>query len=94
MGGGAEQRPEFWEPVALAVDVHDRDVVQETVEDRRGQDLVPGKDLGPVPDVLFLHARSIKPRSVSRGDEPEEEVRLHAVERAKAQLVDDELGAV
>jgi len=52
LGGGAQQGPEFPKAVALAVDVDDGDVMAEPVEDGSGQDLIPGKDLRPVPDVL------------------------------------------
>ena len=51
LGGGTQQGIELAQPVALAVDMHDRHVVQQAVEDGRRQDLVPGEDLRPVEAV-------------------------------------------
>ena len=59
---GAEQGAEFPEPIAVAVDVDHGDMMEQAIEDRRGEDLVTDEDLGPVADSLF-DVRSIEPRS-------------------------------
>src|SRR5690606_39045705 len=51
-GLGFEKASELAEAVAAPVDVDQVDVVEQPVEDRRGEDLVTGEDLGPVAHVL------------------------------------------
>ena len=77
--GGAEQGTEFAEPIALAVDVDDRDVVEQTVEDGGGQDLIAGKDFWPVPH-MFVRREQDRAAFVTGADEAEEEIRFDPVE--------------
>ncbi len=49
---GREELLELPPPVAPPVDVEDVDVVEQPIEDRGGQDLVPGKDFRPVQHVF------------------------------------------
>jgi len=68
--------------------VNDVHVVQEPVEDRRRQDLVPGEDLWPVTHVL-VRGQHDASALVARRDEAEEQVRLHPVQGPEAHLIDD-----
>lgn len=91
--GGAEQGAKFSEPVALAIDVDDGHVMEQAVEDRRGQDLIASEDLGPVAD-MFVGGEQDRAAFVPRGHEAKEEIRFHAVQRAEADLVDDEQATI
>jgi hypothetical protein len=63
-------------------------VVEQTVEDRGGEDLVAGQDLGPVTDALVGRDQdAAAPLAV--GDQPEEQARLLAAHHLEAHLVDD-----
>ena len=75
VGPWPEERSEFTEPIAAPVDVQDLDVVQEPVEDRRGEDLVVGEDRRPVADVLVRRQHDAAP-FVARRDQAEEEIGL------------------
>ena len=87
--GLLQQTVEFSEPVATPVDEDDVDVVQQSVEDCGGQDLIIGEDVGPVPDVL-VRGQDDGALLVACADESEEEIRLLAVERPEADLVNDQ----
>src|SRR5437016_2719222 len=68
--------------------MHDRYVVQQAVEDRGRQDLIPGEDLGPVAHVLIRGEHDRAPL-IARRDQAEEEIRLGAIKWPEAHLVDD-----
>lgn len=89
LSGGAEQGAEFAEPIALAVDVDDRNVVEQAVEDGGGQDSIVGKDFWLVPHVS-VGGEEDRAAFVAGGDEAEEEIRFDPVEGTEADLVDDE----
>ena len=44
LGPWPEERPEFAKPVAPPIDVEDLDIMEEPIQDRRGQDLILRKD--------------------------------------------------
>ncbi len=91
--GGAEQGAEFPEPIALAVDVHDRDVVQQAIQNGGGQDLIPRKDLRPVAHMLVGREQH-RAAFVARRDQAKEEIGLHAVERSEVDFIDDQEAAI
>ena len=64
-------------------------VVQEAVEDRRGNDAVSGEDLGPLAEAL-VRGEHDRAALVAPGDDLEEERRLLCVQGQEADLVDDQ----
>ena len=91
--GRPQEAVDLLEPVAAVVDVDDVYVVQQAVEDRGGEDLVAGEDLGPVAHVL-VGGEGDRALLVARAHQAEEEVGLLAVEGPEAHFVDDEQRAV
>ena len=85
--GRPEEAVDLSEPVAAAVDVDDVYVAQQAVEDRGGEDLVAGEDLGPVAHVL-VGGEADRALLVARAHEAEEEVGLLAVEGPEAHFVE------
>jgi hypothetical protein len=63
------------------------DMVEEPVEDRGGEDLVPGEHLGPVAHVL-VRRHDDRALLVPRRHEAEEQVGFVSCQRAEADLVD------
>ena len=74
--------------VAVALDVDGRGVMEQPVEDGRGEDLVV-EDLPPVHEALVAGDDEARPL-VAPDQEPEEEARLFAGQRQVAELVQDE----
>jgi hypothetical protein len=94
LGGlGLQELVELAEPVAAPVDVDDVHVMEEAVEDRGGEDLVTREDLRPVAHV-FVRGQDDRSALAACADQPEEEVGLMPVERAEADLIDDQKRAV
>src|SRR5690606_17991275 len=87
-GLGFQKAIELAEAVAAPVDVDQVDVVEQPVEDRRGEDLVTGEDLGPVAHGLVA-GQDDRAFLVAGAHEAEEEVGLVAVEGPEADLVHD-----
>ena len=90
-GGPAPQQPRFLflpQPVALPLDIQGRGMVQEPVEDGRGQDMII-EDLAPVGEALVVGDDQAPPL-VAPDQEPEEQAGLLPRERQIAQLVEDE----
>ena len=88
-----EKSVQLAEAIAAAVDVDDVHVVEQPVEDRRGEDFVGGEDLGPVADVL-VGGQDNGALLISSAHETEEEVGLVSVERSEADFVDNEQNTV
>src|SRR6185436_14371476 len=73
--------------IALAADVQHVTVVQEAIEDRRGDDAV-AEDLAPLAEAL-VRGQDDAAALVARRDEREEGGGRHAVIGPHAELVDD-----
>ena len=74
--------------VTVALDVDGHGVVQQAVEDRRGQDLVV-EDLPPVDEALVARHDQARPL-VAEDQQPEEETGLLAGERKVRELIEDQ----
>ena len=85
----AKEVAEFLQPVTPAADLDHVDVVQKTIQDRRGQHLVPREHLRPGPHVL-VRGQDQRAPLVAPAHQPEEQVRLLAVQRPEPHLVDDQ----
>src|SRR6266581_4415363 len=89
LGGADEAGLELvLEPVGIAPDVQGDGVVEDAIQDRRGDDPVP-EDLPPAAEALVAredHGAAL----VVAADELEEQVRPLAVDRQVPDLVDDE----
>lgn len=68
-------------------------MMQKAVEEGVRQDLIARKDLGPIPDMLVAREQD-RATFVAGLHQPEEEVGLHAVQRAEANIVDDEQAVI
>ena len=74
---------EVTKPIAATLDVQDVSPVQQPIQDRGGQHLVPGQQLGPVPHALVGRDQD-RAAAVAVGDQSEEEAGLRS--RSSAQL--------
>src|SRR3954454_23959324 len=81
--GQLESVFEVTKTIAATLDVQDVSPVQQPIQDRGGQHLVPGQQLGPVSHALVRRDQD-RAATVAVGDQPEEEARLRSGHRVEA----------
>jgi len=86
---GAEQGPQFTEPVAAAINVQHLHMMQQPIENRGGEDLIIGKDRRPIAHVLVRGQDDAAP-FIARRHQAEAEIGLRPVQRPEADFIDDE----
>lgn len=84
---------DFLQAVPATLEAHHVALVQQPVEDRRGQHLVTGQDLRPVADAL-VHRDQDAAVAVAVADQPEKVARVLPRHRFETHLVDAQQGHV